>query len=230
MSEWCCVMAATNEELLEQAHATLAEAEAGQKRERHKLDTLAEQYRELERENGLLKQALGTANDTADYYAWDPTAKNDLDTLCENVQVRISSTWLKELIAAGRADAEAALREAVALIREIEWEEVETTGGDYAFSKYFCLVCGNEQGQGHEEDCKLGQALQSPATKAAGERWRAMDRVVEAAKELNEVAELRGDNQLPHPADDPKTWTARMQDAWNDLADALNAYEEAKGE
>jgi hypothetical protein len=38
--------------------------------------------------------------------------------------------------------------------------------------------------------------------------------------ELIEVASLRGDNDLPHPANDPKLWTARMQDAWS-KAEAL---------
>lgn len=36
----------------------------------------------------------------------------------------------------------------------------------------------------------------------------------EALQELVEVANLRGDNDLPAPPDDPKLWTARMQDAW----------------
>lgn len=39
----------------------------------------------------------------------------------------------------------------------------------------------------------------------------------EAAVELIEVAWLRGDNDLPHPSDDPVLWTGRMQDAWDDL-------------
>ncbi|GEM_PF-3488726 len=47
--------------------------------------------------------------------------------------------------------------------------------------------------------------------------------VVEAAEELLEVANLRGDNELPHPADDPKLWTARAQTAWDELAQSLAA-------
>lgn len=39
----------------------------------------------------------------------------------------------------------------------------------------------------------------------------------QAATELLEVADLRGDSELPHPANDPRQWTARMQDAWNNL-------------
>jgi len=50
--------------------------------------------------------------------------------------------------------------------------------------------------------------------------------VNDAADELLEVASLRGDNELPHPADDPKLWTARMQDAWDELANALTALPE----
>ena len=40
---------------------------------------------------------------------------------------------------------------------------------------------------------------------------------VDAVSELVEVAELRGDCDLPHPADDPRIWTARMQDAWIEI-------------
>ena len=38
-----------------------------------------------------------------------------------------------------------------------------------------------------------------------------------AIDELLEVAALRGDDDLPHPSNDPLTWTARMQTAWDDL-------------
>jgi hypothetical protein len=50
-----------------------------------------------------------------------------------------------------------------------------------------------------------------------------VERLREAATELLEVADLRGDSDLPHPADDPIDWTARMQDAWDDLRTALKA-------
>ena len=39
-----------------------------------------------------------------------------------------------------------------------------------------------------------------------------------AVLELLTVAELRGDNFLPHPADDAKLHTTRMQNAWDELA------------
>ncbi len=43
-----------------------------------------------------------------------------------------------------------------------------------------------------------------------------------ASSELLEVAGLRGDNDLPHPADEAKLWTARMQDAWDALEEVVN--------
>ena len=42
---------------------------------------------------------------------------------------------------------------------------------------------------------------------------RRAEPVMAAVEELLEVADLRGDTDLPHPADDPKLWTARMQSA-----------------
>lgn len=42
-----------------------------------------------------------------------------------------------------------------------------------------------------------------------------------ALEELIEVADLRGDSDLPHPADDRKLWTARMQTAWDDARAAI---------
>ena len=48
---------------------------------------------------------------------------------------------------------------------------------------------------------------------------------VNAMSELIEVAILRGDEELPHPADDPKLWTARMQDAWSEAISEVAAHE-----
>lgn len=45
----------------------------------------------------------------------------------------------------------------------------------------------------------------------------------DAVGELLEVANLRGDNELPSPPDDPKLWTARMQSAWDSLDEAYDA-------
>lgn len=59
-----------------------------------------------------------------------------------------------------------------------------------------------------------------PKTIPMEDRLRA---VADAAEELFEVANLRGDNELPHPTDDPKLWTARAQIAWDELQHALTA-------
>jgi hypothetical protein len=45
--------------------------------------------------------------------------------------------------------------------------------------------------------------------------------------ELVEVADMRGDADLPHPADDPKMWTARMSDAWDEARNEISKAEEA---
>lgn len=42
-------------------------------------------------------------------------------------------------------------------------------------------------------------------------------------RELCEVAHLRGDDNLPHPADDPRMWTARMQTAWDEANTLLDS-------
>lgn len=49
------------------------------------------------------------------------------------------------------------------------------------------------------------------------------ERVEGVLSELLVVATFRGDNDLPHPADDPKMWTARMQMAWDDAEAVVRA-------
>lgn len=44
----------------------------------------------------------------------------------------------------------------------------------------------------------------------------------DALVELIEVARLRGDNELPHPCDDPKLWTSRMIEAWGSAEEAAD--------
>lgn len=46
-------------------------------------------------------------------------------------------------------------------------------------------------------------------------------RLRNALSELVEVADLRGDSDIPHPCDDPKLWTARMQSAWDNARSVL---------
>jgi hypothetical protein len=52
----------------------------------------------------------------------------------------------------------------------------------------------------------------------------------EASEEVLTVADLRGDTDLPHPADDPKTWTGRMAEAWDALRASLAEGTLADGE
>jgi hypothetical protein len=51
----------------------------------------------------------------------------------------------------------------------------------------------------------------------AGVRIAELEAQVGAAREVLEVADLRGDTDLPNPADDLKPWTARMRTAWEGL-------------
>jgi len=51
-----------------------------------------------------------------------------------------------------------------------------------------------------------------------------------AAVEVLEVADLRGDTDLPHPADDLKPWTARMRTAWEGLRVILARVDKALAE
>ncbi len=62
-----------------------------------------------------------------------------------------------------------------------------------------------------------GSLIRQDVMKAEGER----DALRTASAELLEVADLRGDADLPHPEDDAKLWTARMQTAWDELRAAL---------
>lgn len=56
-------------------------------------------------------------------------------------------------------------------------------------------------------------------------KLEAMERLRSASEELLEVAKLRGDNDMPHPANDDKLWTARMQTAWDEFAAAQQEKE-----
>jgi len=97
---------ATLQQQLRDEQAAREQAEANSKLDRYKLDILAKQYIELENrlthENKLLRQALHNANETEEYYAWMPGEENNLNGLAEDLPVRISSTWLKELISEAR--------------------------------------------------------------------------------------------------------------------------------
>jgi len=49
------------------------------------------------------------------------------------------------------------------------------------------------------------------------DRAEYIEELESAIDELLEVAELRGDDDLPHPSNDPLLWSARMQSAWDRL-------------
>ena len=50
---------------------------------------------------------------------------------------------------------------------------------------------------------------------------QAVETLMAAGNELLEVARLRVDNDSPHPSNDNKLWTARMQTAWDEFEEAL---------
>lgn len=74
-----------------------------------------------------------------------------------------------------------------------------------------------------EVDRRIGEAI--AAVCVSPDLLLAEQRITEleaAGSELLAVAALRGDDDLPHPAEDPKLWTARMQDAWDELDALIN--------
>lgn len=68
-----------------------------------------------------------------------------------------------------------------------------------------------------------------PEIAAAWEKDR-LDReaLLAALYELVTVAGLRGDDCLPHPANDPILWTSRMQEAWDDAKKLVAAIAQAE--
>ena len=52
--------------------------------------------------------------------------------------------------------------------------------------------------------------------------------LLDAATELLEVSDLRGDSEMPNPCDDPKLWTSRAQEAWENLRIAVDEKEAEK--
>ena len=71
----------------------------------------------------------------------------------------------------------------------------------------------------------LEQELRSANTRIAELEAREA-RLREALEELIEVSDLRGDiDEIPHPCDDPKLWTARLISAWDNARAALEESE-----
>lgn len=93
--------------------------------------------------------------------------------------------------------------------------------------------CRHIMGDGHPCVChgvhrfdQAREALALPKSQAE-KQAEALLESKRALDELIEVAELRGDNTLPAPPDDPKLWTARMQVAWNEAEEAIKACRDA---
>jgi hypothetical protein len=72
-------------------------------------------------------------------------------------------------------------------------------------------------------------AAVAEVTRERDEARAEVERLREAATELLEVADLRGDSVLPYPEDDPIDWTARMQDAWDGLRAVLKPADGGEG-
>ena len=96
----------------------------------------------------------------------------------------------------------------------INVDTVDVTGDEWFWRCVDCLY-GSLSKQTF-----ISQAVATKEANLSVSPWRDQE-LYEAAQELLEVAELRGDNVLPHPCDDAKLWTARMQDAWDELECAV---------
>lgn len=74
--------------------------------------------------------------------------------------------------------------------------------------------------------CEAIKSVSSELARLNGEVGR-LRVIADAAEEVLEVADARGDTDLPHPAaaaesGDPRHWTARMQTAWDELRATLS--------
>lgn len=97
---------------------------------------------------------------------------------------------------------------------EIREENGELVGGPFSGSPLQDGPVWEFGGQPHPLVDMIDRVLIPDAGQALLE-------VERAARELLEVADLRGDSDLPHPVNDDKLWTARAQDAWDTLRAAL---------
>lgn len=67
----------------------------------------------------------------------------------------------------------------------------------------------------HTEEVGIVQSVKD-AHQTWGQLMLQVEELEGVLAELLEVARLRGDNSLPHPDQDPKSWSARMQTAWDE--------------
>ena len=84
-----------------------------------------------------------------------------------------------------------------------------------------CPQCGVGLGTGEQPGSLCFACQRLRVVRARQAKDDEIARLREALEELITVADLRGDADLPHPANDDKLWTARMQTAWDVARAAL---------
>lgn len=94
-----------------------------------------------------------------------------------------------------------------------------------AASRYCTLVDQyRSRAEAAEAEVEDAQRLSKIADDHIGMLQAEVARLREALEELIEVSDLRGDiDEIPHPCDDPKLWTARLISAWDNARAALEA-------
>ena len=65
--------------------------------------------------------------------------------------------------------------------------------------------------------------LLQEANRQLRELVASLERVMPAVVELLAVSSVRGDDDIPHPSDDHRLWSARCQDAWIAAREAVNS-------
>jgi len=115
--------------------------------------------------------------------------------------------------------------------KQLKWTVCPKCGSENFWAREhtaFCLNCDWH----YEGDCYVTPRKVKPAppappsnvpAEAAGETP-----LLDAATELLEVSDLRGDSEMPNPCDDPKLWTSRAQEAWENLRIAVDEKEAEK--
>ena len=98
-----------------------------------------------------------------------------------------------------------------------------------ASSKWYCCLIkrGLPDGDGLPDWCPLEDAPPAPPPNVPAEA-EGETPLLDAATELLEVSDLRGDSEMPNPCDDPKLWTSRAQEAWENLRIAVDEKEAEK--
>ncbi len=139
----------------------------------------------------------------------------DREALADEAQAGVDAVEAQREAEAARSIAQRALQ-AQGDIASMYDEENATLRADLAaltLRNETLVATLNSLRDSHSGLTKLESKAHAALTKAEGER----EALRTASAELLEVADLRGDAALPHPEDDAKLWTARMQTAWDEL-------------